>query len=278
MNETKFAPPEMEPSICAVVRAPNSSRLLRAYEWISHRELLACAVVLFLTLGVRAALLPRFPPPIPTIHDEFSYLLAADTYASGRLANPPHPMWQHFETVHELMRPVYMSKYPPLQGMVLAFGQKFFGNPWAGVYLSMGLLCAIVCWMLQGWLTPNLAFLGGLLFALHVGIFGYWMNSYYGGAVPAIGGSLALGALVRLWRRHQAAHWSTLAVGLTVLMHSRPWEGAVLAAMILGVLVWAWRKSPAQLSRRVCSGRCSKHAHSPFWWFPLAPLPITITE
>jgi hypothetical protein len=218
--------------------------LTTGYQWLASRELLACGVILALTLGLRAALLPWLSIPQPAIHDEFSYLLAADTYAHGRLANPPHPFWQHFESFQILQQPTYGSKYQPLHGMVLAFGQKLFGEPWIGVYLSTGLMCAAICWMLQGWIAPDWALLGALLCVLRVGVLSYWMNSYLAGALPGMGGAVALGALVRIWRRRQFGHSVTWAVGIAILALSRPYDATVMAgstgAMLLWLL-WKWQ-------------------------------------
>lgn len=205
--------------------------------------LLACGAVMILTLGARAALLPWMPIPTPIIHDEFSYLLGGDTYAHGRLFNSPHPFWQHFETFQEMQQPVYASKYQPLQGMALALGEKFFGQPWLGVWLSTGLLCAAMCWMLLGWISARWAMAAAVLFAMRIGVLSYWMNSYEGGSVPGIGGALALGALPRIVRRGEWGHAATWALGLGILALSRPYDAAVLGIVSVGILVWWMRKS-----------------------------------
>src|SRR5690242_13898322 len=62
------------------------------------------------TLILRLSVLPIEPIPQPVVHDEFSYLLQADTLTHGRLTNITPAMWQHFETFHVIFQPTYCSK------------------------------------------------------------------------------------------------------------------------------------------------------------------------
>jgi len=198
-------------------------------------------------VALRLSLLWLYPVPIPRVHDEFSNLLLADTLARGRLSNPPHAMHLFLETFHVNQFPFYVSKYPPAQGAALALGQ-ILGCAWTGVLLSAAGMCAAVLWMLQGWMAPRWAFLGGLLVFFRLATFSYWVNSYWGGTVPAIGGALVTGALPRIIRDWRARDALLLAVGAAILMNSRPMEGLFLCLPVATVLLWrlmgAARPSP----------------------------------
>src|SRR6202030_4831552 len=176
---------------------------------LTQKKGLSILVVGLAALIVRAVLLPILGIPQPHINDEFSHLLLVDTLAHGRLTNPTPAMWTHLETFHVLMRPTYSSMYSPGQGLILAAGEVFARHPFVGVWLSIGIMCAGIWWMLQGWVTPQWALLGGILAILRLGIFGYWANSYWGGAVAAIGGALVLQIVTgaELWQPSEE-HWS----------------------------------------------------------------------
>lgn len=184
-----------------------------------------------LAAGINAAVV-AYRPPAPRVHDEFAYLLAADTLAAGRLSNPTHPHWRHFETMHVLQRPTYNAKYPPGQGLVLAVGQRLTGTPRAGLCLARGLAAAAAVWMLRAWVATRWAVVGGLLLALHTGVQLQWGAGYWGGALAYAAGAAVLGGGARLAGARGPLTPAAVgfAVGAVALSVTRPFEGAVVVA------------------------------------------------
>lgn len=206
-------------------RLAGVDRLFRRWSRRPARAFAGCAALALVLHLVAAPLLTRHAPEV---HDEFSYLLSADTFLHGSLVNPPHALWRSLEAAHVLFRPHYASMYPPGQGLLLAAGKLLFGDYLAGPWLITALLAGLAGWMLSAWVPARWALFGAFLVALRFGIFTYWGNSYWGGAVAAAGGMLVFGAIPRVLRGEGARHAALGAFGLVLLAANRPFE-AVLA-------------------------------------------------
>ncbi len=288
-------------AIAAAFIAPRlGARFFRAVEsklkTAARKRRTAILLSIALPLTVRVLLLPLFEMPIPYVHDEFSYLLMADTFAHGRVANPLPPERKHFETEYVLLNHSYASQYQPGQGLVMAAGQLIAKQPWWGVWASTGLMCGAICWALSYFFPPGWALFGALIAALQFGIFGFWMNSYFGGAVTACGGALVFGALLRM-RRKPVSSSILCGAGVILLFATRPLEAIIwtcgalawiavkfrgtlvrsfvpfAAVCVLGFGMLAWydyRVTNNPLDPPYLEGRMTYGTPQSFWWQPAA--------
>jgi len=187
--------------------------------------------------------------PFPTVADEFGYLLSADTFLHGRLTNPTHPFWRHFESFHILHQPTYNSKYPIGQAVVLALGKLVSGSWIVGVWLSGVAACLAVWWMLRGWFAPRWALFGAIITIYNPIVFS-WSQNYWGGFAAMLGGSLCLGAVVRIIARRKLSDAVIFGVGLSILANSRPYEGFVFAVPLVVYLVfYSLRRRDSETNR-----------------------------
>jgi hypothetical protein len=187
-----------------------------------------------------------FRLPQPRIHDEFSYLLQADTFAHGRVANPTHPLWRYFETFHVLQQPAYVSKYQPGQGLFQAVGQMLW-QPILGIWIATALALAALFWMLRGLFTPKWALIGTVLAGLNTQIL-WWNWSFWGGSVALLGGALVLGGMFRNFKTADTRASVVMGLGCGLLAITRPFEGLLLClpATILCIVALK-RKSGANI-------------------------------
>jgi hypothetical protein len=130
--------------------------------------------------------------------------------------------------------------YFPGQGLLLAASKVILGNPWIGLLIVSALMCAALCWMLQAWLPPSWALLGGAIAVLRLGTFSYWTNTYHaGGSLGALGGALILGGLPRLMRTARMRYAVLIGIGIAILVLTRPYEG-ILMCLPVGFVLLRW--------------------------------------
>lgn len=227
-------------TIAFVARWPEPPHFVaRARQWfdaIASRRFLASTIVFVISLVWLIAPTCIHGVPSPWMHDDYGNLLGGDLFAHGHLSCPVHPLWQHFETMHQLQVPRHASKYPPGQGLVLAAGLRMFRLAIAGEWLVTAGACGAICWAAGVWLSPSLALFTGLAAAVHPTIL-EWGESYRGGGLAALAGALVIGACGRLLERTMSADAIVFALGVVLLAVSRPFEGLIYtftcAALVL---------------------------------------------
>ncbi|MEM6456354.1 MAG: hypothetical protein AAF772_14765 [Acidobacteriota bacterium] len=215
---------------------------------LRRRPRMAMGALAALTLLGAATVMLLAGAPVPRVQDEFCHVLAADTFARGRLANAPDAHWPHFESFHLLQQPTYASKYPPAQGWLLASG-AVVGQPALALVAGAALTAMVFLWALRAWLPLPWAFVGAVAVTLRWGVASYWTHSYWGGLVPALGGALLWGGVKRALDpvddageagalRPRVIDAALLALGLILLANSRPFGGLVLSLPAAAWMGW----------------------------------------
>ncbi len=217
-----------------------TAALERRVALLSAKPALSALLLVAAAMLLRLALLPVEPAPVPLYHDEFSYLLGADTFAHGRLTNPTPAVPIAFETIHTNMWPTYQSMYMPGTSLLLTLGAALH-LPWLAVLLVTAGFCGAVYWMTAAWLPRPYALAAGIVAIAVTESMNWWFDNYFCIALPALAGALVLGSLPRIAARRTAAATLPLGVGLVILMMTRPYEGVCLTLPPVLVLIWHLR-------------------------------------
>lgn len=227
-----------------MTRLPQRKAFIRR-PWIGYFFAAAISLLVASLLGLLLGIQPN-------LHDEFSYLLAADTFAAGRLTNPTPSHPEFFESFHILVEPSYCSKYPPGFPMLLAIGILLTSSPTFGLALSAALAGASVYYAARGIFSARWAFAPVMLVMLSVNAHVFWSLKYMPGWICVAASSLVLGACLRLRRRYAPGSTSVAGVGIVLLGMTRPYEGLIFT-LACAIVFAVWKAMNTVNSISPCS-------------------------
>jgi hypothetical protein len=187
---------------------------------------------------------------MPALHDEWSYLFGAETFARGRLVNPPPPDPAAFQAIHVLCDGKrWVTRYPPGHPACLALG-RLLGAVWLIPTLMTALTGGLLVVWAGRWLEGRVAFWAAALVMASPAfdLFGtcYLSQSSFGFAI-ALAGLASLQAV-----RSGQLRWTLLAaLSGSAATLIRPFSALVLG---LPLLVWGTIRLWQQLGSRPIMG------------------------
>ncbi|MBS0202003.1 MAG: glycosyltransferase family 39 protein [Planctomycetes bacterium] len=198
----------------------------------------SCLLVGALSFGICWGIGQQIGNAPPAYHDEFSYLFQAQTFLSGRLSFPSHPVHPElFDQMHVLNEGRMACRYFPGTGLWLA-PFVAIGNPFLASWVASALATMAIFWTgreIGGRLTGIVA---GLAMALSPGIalFGNTLLAHQ----PTLMSSAFFLLGVSRWGRTRAPRDALLAgTGLSFAMLCRPMTAAAIG-LPFGIDVFCW--------------------------------------
>ncbi|MCH2201958.1 MAG: glycosyltransferase family 39 protein [Fuerstiella sp.] len=174
----------------------------------------------------------------PTYHDEYSYLLQAETFAAGRLSWPPAPVRPDlFHQFHVLNEHRTASRYFPWTGLWTSLFLQT-GRPIIGHWLAGALAAGFFYLAASEVLRPQAALTAGLLIGCSPGL-ALFSNMLLAHHPTLLALSVFLWTMIRLIRYPTMTLTLICGISLSLAMLGRPMTAAGFA--LPWGLVFGWR-------------------------------------
>ena len=182
--------------------------------------------------------------PLPTVQDEYSYLLQARIFAHLHWTAPPPPVPSSFQQPHVLTTPRVASKYPPGHALLLALGAAV-DAPWIVPLILSGASAALIFLLAESVAGPWIAM---LCWAVWLGdpVTLKFQPGYFSEVTSGLA-FLASWWFLRRWRVNREPRWlvfAAIAIGwiaitrpLTALMLAVP-GGAFVITRVVRERLW----------------------------------------
>ncbi len=190
-------------------------------------------LLIFAVFALRIVSLSAHPIPYPRVTDEFAYILAAKTFAAGKITNQPHELQEFFDTRHVLSSPTVMSKYQPGTALLMAAFYHISGDYYWGVVAASAMMIAAIYWAMRGWCGRLPSLIIALVFLLVTRAPHYFTDSYWGGALPFAACFIMIGAYPRIVYQQRDHLLAIASAGLIIGFSTRPLESALCAVVLL---------------------------------------------